>query len=161
MNYWFEEYAMRGEPIPDTRPDGMSTTYHERFDHAFLRNLYWSLKNKIISREQGQIEKDKGLRQNEKLFNAREFERKCWENSARRTMAVDHAMMAYYHKRTLENADKLHKQLEWLADEVTVSVISNEHGANCPVCDAFFNLEHASRKPRFCEHCGCRLGWPT
>ena len=37
--------------------------------------------------------------------------------------------------------------------------ILTEHGANCPVCGSFFNHEHAFRKPKYCEDCGCRLDW--
>lgn len=34
-----------------------------------------------------------------------------------------------------------------------------EHGANCPVCGAFFNKDHAHRKPKYCESCGSKLHW--
>lgn len=39
------------------------------------------------------------------------------------------------------------------------SRIVKEHGAICPCCGKFFNQEHATRKPRFCEDCGAMLVW--
>ena len=89
----------------------------------------------------------------------REFERRLWENSAKRTMAAERAMTMYHKNRTLENADVLYDRLEWLHDECSIPAKKSEHGANCPICGAFFNQEHAARKPQYCEDCGCRLGW--
>lgn len=159
MKYWFEDYAIRCEPIPDYRKDGTPTTFDDRIKHSFLRNLYWSLKHGVISREQGQIEKNKGLHDEENLFNARELERRCWELSAKRTFAASHAMVRYHLNRTIENADNLYEKLEWLLDELPEPVRPHEHGANCPVCGKFFNQDHADRKPKFCEDCGCMLRW--
>lgn len=153
MKYSFEQKAMNNEPMPD------NLTAHEACVYTFLRNLYWSLAKGMISKEQAQREKDITLRRLDAQTQAREFERRCWENSAKRTLAVDHAMMMYHADRTLENADRLHERLEWLADETALEVKLHEHGANCPICNKFFNQDHANRKPVFCEDCGCRLGW--
>lgn len=153
MKFEYEEQAMRNDPMPD----GLNA--HDALVYTFLRNLYWSLHKGVITREQGQTEKDKTLGRYEKMNAARELERRCWENSAKRTLSVDRAMMMYHKNRTLENADKLYERLEWLTDETTVPVKLHEHGANCPVCNKFFNQDHAYRKPIFCEDCGCRLGW--
>lgn len=153
MKYAFEEAAMKNEPMPE------NLSVFESVIYVFLRMLYWSLHNGIISREQGQKEKDKTLKKFDKLFAAMKFERRCWENSAKRTLSVNHAMMMYRKNRTLENADNIVNQLEWIDDELTVSVKPHDHGANCPICNKFFNQDHALRKPTFCEECGCRLGW--
>lgn len=153
MKFDYEQQAMRNEPMPD----GM--TAYDSLVYTFLRNLYWSLHNGVITREQGQAEKDKTLGRFEKMNAARELERRCWENSAKRTTSVDRAMMMYQKERSLENADRLYQRLEWLADETMVPVKQGEYGANCPICNKFFNQDHADRKPTFCEDCGCRLGW--
>ena len=153
LTYWFEKDAKNNAPMPD----GM--TEHEALIYSFLRNLYWSLQKGIITTEQAQHEKDVTLKKMEKRREAREFERRLWENSARRTMAVDRALMMYHESRTLENADVLYDRLEWIHDECAVPVKKSEHGANCPVCGSFFNQDHAIRKPTYCENCGCRLKW--
>ena len=153
MKYEYEEKAMNNEPMPD------GLTYQDALIYTFLRNLYWSLRNGVITREQGQAEKNKTLRQFEQMCAARELERRCWENSAKRTLAVDHAMTMYRKNRTLENADNIVNQLEWIDDELTFSVKKQDNGANCPICNKFFNQDHAFKKPTFCEECGCRLGW--
>lgn len=155
MKFDYEQQAMRNEPMPD------GLTAHDALVYTFLRNLYWSLHKGVITRDQGQREKDKTLKQFEQMTAAREFERRCWENSAKRTVAADHAMMMYRKNRTLENADVLVSRLEWLDDEVIMPAKKHEHGANCPVCNKFFNQDHADRKPTFCEDCGCKLGWPN
>ena len=153
LTYWFEKDAKNNAPMPD----GM--TEHEALIYSFLRNLYWSLGKGIISAEQAQHEKDITLKRMEKAREAREFERRLWENSAKRTMAAERAMTMYRKNRTLENADIMYDRLEWIHDECSIPVNKSEHGANCPVCGSFFNHEHAFRKPQYCETCGCRLDW--
>lgn len=153
MKYWFEEQARRNEPIPD------DLTAHESVVYSFLRNLYWSLQKGIITEDQAQKEKNQTIHKMEDGRKAREFERRLWENSARRTMAACHAMTMYRKNRTLENADVLVNRLEWLEDECAIQVKPHEHGANCPICGKFFNQDHANRKPTYCEDCGCRLEW--
>ena len=153
MTYWFEKDAKNNAPMPD------NLTEQEALIYSFLRNLYWSLGHRIITTEQAQREKDVTLKKMEKGREAREFERRLWENSAKRTMAAERAMTMYRKNRTLENADELVSRLEWLHDECSMNAIITEHGANCPVCGAFFNQEHADRKPIYCETCGCRMNW--
>ena len=106
MVYPFEKQAQQNEPLPD------SLTAHEVLIYSFLRNLYWSLQKGIITADQAQKEKNVALKKMEKMREAREFERRLWENSARRTMAVDRALMMYHESRTLENADVLYDRLE-------------------------------------------------
>ena len=153
LTYWFEKDAKNNAPMPD------GVTAEEAQMYSFLRNLYWSLDHKIISTEQAQREKNIMEKLIDKGKKEKEFERKCWENSARRTMASERAVTMYGKNRTLENADIMHDRLEWLHDECSIPVNKSEHGANCPICGSFFNQEHADRKPTYCENCGCRLGW--
>lgn len=153
MTYWFEKQAQQNEPMPD------NLTEQEALIYSFLRNLYWSLQRGLITSEQAQHEKDVTLKKMEKGREAREFERRLWENSAKRTMAAERAMTMYHKNRTLENADVLYDRLEWLHDECSIPVKKSEHGANCPICGAFFNQDHAFRKPQYCEDCGCHLKW--
>lgn len=153
LTYWFEKQAQQNEPMPD------NLTEQDALIYSFLRNLYWSLQKGIITTEQAQREKDVTLKKMEKGREAREFERRLWENSAKRTMAAERAMTMYRKNRTLENADELVSRLEWLHDECSIPAKKSEHGANCPICGSFFNQEHAGRSPQYCETCGCRLEW--
>ena len=153
LTYWFEKDAKNNAPMPD------GVTAEEAQMYSFLRNLYWSLDHKIISAEQAQREKNIMEKLIDKGKKGREFERKCWENSAKRTMAAERGMTMYRKNRTLENADIMYDRLEWLHDECSISVKKSEHGANCPICGAFFNQDHAFRKPQYCEDCGCHLKW--
>ena len=153
LTYWFEKDAKNNAPMPD------NLTEQETLIYSFLRNLYWSLQRGLITSEQAQHEKDVTLKKMEKGREAREFERRLWENSAKRTMAAERAMTMYRNDRTLENADIMYDRLEWIHDECSIPAKKSEHGANCPICGSFFNQEHADRKPAYCETCGCRLGW--
>ena len=125
MTYWFEKQAQQNEPMPD------NLTEQEALIYSFLRNLYWSLQRGLITSEQAQNEKNQTLKKMEKGREAREFERRLWENSAKRTMAAERAMTMYRQNRTLENADELVSRLEWLHDECFIPVKKSEHGANC------------------------------
>ena len=127
LTYWFEKDAKNNAPMPD------GVTAEEAQMYSFLRNLYWSLDHKIISTEQAQREKNIMEKLIDKGKKEREFERKCWENSARRTMAAERAMTMYRNDRTLENADELVSRLEWLHDECSIPVKKSEHGAKCHI----------------------------
>ena len=61
---------------------------------------------------------------------------------------------------TPENAIALCDRIDAIQrDDRFRNVKYTDHGANCPVCNKFFNDDHANRKPTFCEDCGCKLGW--
>ena len=151
MKFKYEEQAFRNEPMPDNLTALEATTY------TFLRNLYWSMNKGIISKVQSQAEKNKTMRTLEQMDEKKEFEIRCWENSARRTLSACHAMMMYRDNRTLENADHLVKMLEWLDDECAVAVKQENGQAVCPICKQA--IIGANSKPNFCGHCGCMLGW--
>jgi len=149
MKYSFEDQAMQNKPMPD----GLTTC--EKQIYIVLRNLYYAIAKGMITQQQAQKEKNSILKELDDLNATREFERKCWEDSAKRTMAADRALMIYHQNRTLENADILHDRLEWLHDECNRPVVNGK----CPGCGKWFNADHAARKPTYCEDCGCRLGW--
>lgn len=153
MKYSFEEQALQNKPMPD----GLTT--YEKQIYIVLRNLYYAMNKGTITQQQAQKEKNTILKELDDLNTTREFERKCWENSSKRTMAADRALMMYHQSRTLENADILYDRLEWLHDECAIPAVQSEYGANCPICGRFFNQDHASNKPTYCQDCGCRLGW--
>lgn len=148
-----ERAAMNQEPMP------AYLQAHDQVKFLGLRYLYGSYKRKIVSRDQASAEKKKFLAAWDKVQESWTFEKKCWENSAKRTMAAERAMSMYRKVRTLENADELWNRLEWLSDECSRKVILTETGAVCPNCRRFFNQDHADRKPVYCEDCGCRLDW--
>lgn len=153
MKYPFEEQAMHNEPMPE------GLTALEQQIYIVLRNIYWSLHKGIITKDQAQKEKNMTIKNLGALNNSREFERRCWENSAKRTMAAERAMTMYRKNRTLENADVLVDRLDWLHDECERPALVDEHGAKCPSCGRFFEQSHVDRKPSYCEDCGCRLDW--
>jgi hypothetical protein len=144
-----ERAAMRGDPAPS----GLS--WRGKIEYLFFLNLYKAYHNQMVSRDQASDEKKRFLAELNKAEESREFERKCWENSAKRTIAADRALMMYHRNRTLENADILYDRLEWLHDECARPVVNDK----CPGCGKWFSPDHAERKPTYCEDCGCRLGW--
>src|SRR5574344_2433297 len=99
MKYPFEEQAMQNKPMPD----GLTT--YEKQIYIVLRNLYYAIAKEMITQQQAQKEKNAILKELDDLNTTREFERKCWENSAKRTMAADRALMMCHQSRPLETAD--------------------------------------------------------
>ena len=121
LTYWFEKDAKNNAPMPD------GVTAEEAQMYSFLRNLYWSLDHKIISTEQAQREKNIMEKLIDKGKKEREFERKCWENSAKRTMAAERAMTMYRKNRILEKSDFIYDRFEWLHEECAIPVKKSEH----------------------------------
>lgn len=128
-------------------------------EYIVVRYLYAANRLNFISKEDASAERKLVKRKLDEIDKAKEFEIKCWESSAKRTLSACHAMMMYRNNRTLEAADNLVNMLEWLNDECSQDVIPHEYGAKCPNCGRFFNQDHAFRKPVFCEDCGCMLRW--
>ena len=149
MNYPFENQAMQNKPMPD----GLTT--YEKQIYIVLRNLYYAIAKGMITQQQAQKEKNSILKELDDLNATREFERKCWEDSAKRTMAADRALMMYHQNRTLENADILYDRLEWLHDECAIPIKDDK----CPICENPVSVDGASQKPSYCGICGCRLKW--
>ena len=148
-----ERAAMNQEAMP------VYLQAHDQVKFLGLRYLYGSYKRKIIPREQASAEKKKFLAAWDKVQESWAFEKKCWENSAKRTLAAERAMSMYRKDRTLENADALVERLEWISDEGSRRVILTERGADCPNCGKPFEQSHADCRPAYCEDCGCRLDW--
>lgn len=153
MEKEFEVMAYNGQPVP------AGVNWRVAVEYIVSRYLYAANRAGFIDREPASQEKKLVTALLDEKDEAREFERRCWENSARRTMSACHAMTMYRQNRTLEHADILVNRLEWLEDECAIQVKPHKHGANCPICGKFFNQDHAARKPTYCESCGCRLGW--
>lgn len=148
-----ERAAMKLGPMPA----GLQP--HDQVQYLGLRYLYGSVKRQIITRGEASTEKRAFLSDWKKAMEGWAFEKKCWESSARRTMAAERALSAYRLNRTMENADVLQQRLDWLSAECARPVIPAEHGATCPACGKPFEQAHADRWPAFCEDCGCRLYW--
>lgn len=153
MDKELELMAYNGEPIPKGR------NWRTIVEYIVSRYLYAANRIGAIEKGAAKEEKRSVIALIQQADENREFERKCWENSARRTISADRAMMVYRQNRTLENADALCAGLEWLHDECTRPVKWIAHGANCPNCGKYFNKEHSDRQPAYCEDCGCHLGW--
>lgn len=153
MERELEIMAYRGEPTP------RALDWRTSVEYIAKRYLYASNRINLITKDAAAQEFHRIQAELNQITAAQEFERRCWENSAKRTLAIDHARLMYRQNKSIELADVLVDRLDWMDDECAVPVKMIERGANCTICGRFFNREHADRKPVFCEDCGCRLGW--
>lgn len=148
-----EVMAANNKPMPS----GLSA--HEQLEYRALANIYFAWRSGAITKEQAVAERNEQVRHLRNMMTSREFEAKLWESSARRTMAAERAMAQYRKNRTLEHADELCNRLDWLSEEIARPIEPSEYGGHCPACHKFFCEEHAARKPKYCEDCGCLLKW--
>lgn len=149
-----ERAVMHGEKMPKNLNLG------ETAEFIGLYCLYWGVHNDVFNRETASDYKKRLLSVLGGIDENREKERRVWEGDVERTIAVDRALQKYIANRTIENADDLAGQLEWIHNECSVPVVLIGQGAKCPNCGKYFNLDHMHRKPNFCEDCGCKLEWP-
>lgn len=153
MDRELEVMAYNNQPAPSY------LNWKTRAEYIVVRYLYAANRLNCISKEDASAERKLIQKELDNIDKAKNFEIKCWESSAKRTLSACHAMMMYRKNRTLEAADNMVSMLEWLDDECGQDVIPHEYGAKCPNCRRFFNQDHAFRKPVFCEDCGCMLRW--
>lgn len=92
---------MHGEDMPD------GLTLADQMAYTALRNIYWSYREKHMSREQARMEKQKLRREWEKAKEAEAFDRKLTEYHVRQIKAQQAAMCACRKDPTPENALRL------------------------------------------------------
>lgn len=96
-----ERSAMQGEPMPT------GLTWREVAEYIALRALYWGFKNRVFSREDASELKKQLMASLDGAEGAYQFQRKCWDNAARRYKETERAKSLYRKERTLEHADAL------------------------------------------------------
>lgn len=96
-----ERSAMQGEPMPT------GLTWREVTEYIALRALYWGFKNRVFSRDDASAMKKQLMAALDGAEGAYQFQRKCWDNAARRYKETESALNAYRLERTLEHADAL------------------------------------------------------
>lgn len=103
-----ERAAMQGEPMPT------GLTWREVTEYIALRALYWGFKNRVFSRDDASAMKKQLMAALDGAEGAYQFQRKCWDNAARRYKETERAISAYRLERTLEHADALAAALDGL-----------------------------------------------
>ena len=154
MDFAWEREAATGMPMPPCLPTSEQKAFQA------IAYLYARFNIKSITREQASSDK---ARIKASLKDEIEVE-KFQDNLAyQREMVLRQSEMAKIACRknpTSENALALCDVIDAIQkDDRFKNVKHTDHGANCPVCNKFFNDDHAFRKPAFCEDCGCKLGW--
>ena len=96
-----ERAAMQGEPIPT------GCSWQEMTEYIALRALYWGYRHKVFTREEASAMKQRLRSELDNVERGYAFERKCWDNAARRYKETERAISAYRLERTLEHADAL------------------------------------------------------
>lgn len=97
----WEQSAMRGEDMPD----GLSLA--DRMAYTTLRNIYWSYREKRMTREQAAAEKRKLRQEWERAKQEEAYDRKLTEYHARQIKAQETAISACRKDPTPENAIRL------------------------------------------------------
>lgn len=83
-------------------------------EYIALRALYWGFKNRVFSRDDASAMKKQLMAALDGAEGAYQFQRKCWDNAARRYKETERAISAYRLERTLEHADALVAALDGL-----------------------------------------------
>lgn len=96
-----ERAAMQGELMPT------GLTWREVTEYIALRALYWGFKSRVFSRDDASAMKKQLMAALDGAEGAYQFQRKCWDNAARRYKETESALNAYRLERTLEHADAL------------------------------------------------------
>ena len=141
MFFDYEEQAKNHEPVPE------ELSMFDECGYRILSDIYVLYQRGSITKEQAIDKKRKlkarALKEREKILRLSE-----------------QARIKARKEPTQENCLALVDTIDGiLKNELQQNVILSEHGANCPCCGKFFNQEHATRKPRFCEDCGAMLVW--
>lgn len=148
-----EKLAMSGAAMPENLP-----LAEQKFFQTMSR-LYERYHDKKIELTQASLEKRQAYMALKREIGEDTFRDKLVFHSERVNRLTEISRMECRKHPTKEGI-ALCDAIDGLSkDDPARNVIRTEHGANCPVCNSFFNKDHASRKPRYCENCGCRLEW--
>lgn len=154
MTFRWEQIAAEGGPMPD----GLCLSEQRAFQAIIL--LYRRFNTKAITPEQASVEKRQIGKQMTEEISADNFRDNTAYEREKILRLSEQARIKARKEPTQENCLVLVDTIDGiLKNELQQNVILSEHGANCPCCGKFFNQEHATRKPRFCEDCGAMLVW--
>ena len=154
MDFTWERAAATGGPMPPCLPTAEQNAFQA------VAYLYARYNAKAISKEQAATEKARIKASLKDEIDMENFK----DNLAyQRQLILRNTEMARAKCRrdpSSENAVALCDAIDAvMKDDVFKMIKRTDYGANCPVCNKFFNDDHANRKPPFCEDCGCKLGW--
>lgn len=106
-----EAAAMRGEPMPT------GSSWQEMAEYIAMRALHWGYRHKVFTREEASAMKQRLRSELDNVERGYAFERKCWDNAARRYKETERAKTAYRKERTLTAADALVAVLDGLGND--------------------------------------------
>lgn len=154
MFFQYEEQAKNHAPVPD----GLSM--FDECGYRILSEIYTLYQHGTITREQAIDRKRKLKARALKEIQEENFRDNTAYEREKILRLSEQARARARKEPTEENCLALVDTIDGiLKNELRQNVILSEHGANCPCCGKFFNQEHATRKPRFCEDCGAMLVW--
>lgn len=154
MDFVWEKEAANQEPMPDGLP------LAEQRAFQVVATLYARFYEKAISKEQAAQDKQKAKAELKQEIDIDNFRDNTAYEREKILRLSEQARIKARKEPTQENCLVLVDTIDGiLKNELQQNVILSEHGANCPCCGKFFNQEHATRKPRFCEDCGAMLVW--
>lgn len=154
MDFTWERAAAMGEAMPTCLPTAEQNAFQA------IAYLYARFRANAVSREQAATEKARIKASLMDEINMEKFK----DNLAyQRELILRQSEMAKISARKnpcAETCIALCDSIDAiLKNDIFRNVKYTDHGANCPVCNKFFNDDHANRKPVFCEDCGSKLGW--
>lgn len=154
MDFVWEKEAANQEPMPDGLPLAEQRAFQA------VATLYARFYEKAISKEQAAQDKQKAKAELKQEIDIDNFRDNTAYEREKILRLSEQARIKARKEPTQENCLALIDTIDGiLKNELQQNVILSEHGANCPCCGKFFNQEHATRKPRFCEDCGAMLVW--
>ena len=141
-------------------PDGLDLIDQMAF--TVLRGIYQGYNSGAISREAASEQKNKLRREYERAVQESNFQNSLCYHHEKLLRMTEMAKVLCRKDPTPENAVQLCDVLDGLTNIDTLRpVVLTPHGAKCPLCEKFFEKDHAARKPNYCESCGSQLGWPA
>jgi rubrerythrin len=154
MAFAWEKQAASGEPMPDGFPLSEQKAYQS------IACLYVRFKAGAINQDGAVREKHQIEMQLKKEISDETYRDNLAYHQARVNRMTEAAKTQYRKAPTEEHGKKLLEVLDGIdRDDPVMDAIRMSSGAMCPVCGYAFNSQQVLSAPRFCENCGCRLGW--
>lgn len=154
MDFTWERAAAMGEPMPPCLPTAEQNAFQA------IAFLYARYNAKSIGKEQAAADKARIKASLKDEIETENFRDNLAYQREMILRGTEMAKIACKKDPTPENALDLVDTIDAIMKEDRFKTVKHtDYGANCPVCNKFFNDDHANRKPTFCEDCGCKLGW--
>lgn len=154
MDFTWEKAAAMGEPMPPCLPTAEQKAFQA------IAYLYARFNIRAIDREQAASDKARIKASLKDEIDMETFRDNLAYQRELILRGTEMAKIVCKQNPTPENALALVDTIDAIMkNDVFQNVKYTDYGANCPVCNKFFNHDHATNKPTFCESCGCKLGW--